>query len=139
MRKAKSFSSHGGQEGNEVRALLLLLDTREDHLGARDVLLWVHQILEHVLVGPNNAGVLVRLGVSKPVIGAGLAAHDAPKRGPLLSVPALLDGVALGTLRFEELRALCLVTLGDIDLRLCDNHGCRGVLTPSRLAMLVPR
>merc|ERR1711972_1315141 len=71
-------------EGDDVRTLLLLLQARKDHLRPRDVLLRVHEVLVHVLVGPDDPGALIRLGVAEAVVGAGLAAHDAPERWPLL-------------------------------------------------------
>ncbi|CAK0901942.1 unnamed protein product, partial [Prorocentrum cordatum] len=54
----------------------------------------------HVLVRPDDAGILVGLGVGEALQGSRLAAEDAPQRGALLGVAALLDRVAL--------RALCL-------------------------------
>merc|ERR1712061_295898 len=85
-------------EGDEVGTLLILLYACEDHLRPRDVLLRVDQVLKHVLVRPDNPGVLVRLGVREAVVGATLAPHDAPERRPLLRIAPLLDGVALRTL-----------------------------------------
>merc|ERR1740129_949621 len=109
--------------GDEVRALLVLLDACKDHLRPRHVLLRVDKVLEEVLAGPDDAGVLVGLGVGEAVIGPGLAADEAPEGGALLRVAALLAGVALGALGLEELRPLLDVTLRHVDLRLRDHHG----------------
>ena len=43
------------EEGDEVAALRLLLDAREDHLGARDVLRGVEQVLEEGILAPRHA------------------------------------------------------------------------------------
>merc|ERR1719492_576516 len=86
---------------DEVGALLVLFDPREDHLRARDVLLRVDQVLVHVLAGPDDPRVLVRLGVGEALHRAGLAPHDAPEGRALLHVAPLLDGVALEALRLE--------------------------------------
>merc|ERR1719510_404149 len=112
--------------GDQVRALLLLLDPREDHLRARDVLLRVDQVLVHVLAGPDDARVLVRLGVGEALHRAGLAPHDAPEGRALFHVAPLLDGVALEALRLEELGALFHVTLGDLDVGLGHWHDFAG-------------
>jgi hypothetical protein len=107
---------------DEIRALLLLFDSCEDHLGAWNVLFRIDQVLEHVLVGPNNAGVLIRFGVREALQGARLAAKDAPQRWSLLGIASLLDGVALRTLPLEELRALLHVALGHFDVWLFHRH-----------------
>ena len=46
----KGISAHLGHVGNQISPLLLLLDACKNHLGTRDVLLGVQQILEQVLV-----------------------------------------------------------------------------------------
>lgn len=43
------------QVRDQVRAVLRLLEASEDHLGARDVLLRVEEVLEQVLVAPSDA------------------------------------------------------------------------------------
>merc|ERR1719419_395679 len=92
---------HGVHVCNEVRTLCLLLHAGKHHLGAGHVLLRVDQILEEVLVRPDDAGVLVRLGEGKAIIATGQAAHDTPERRALLRVAPLLDRVALSALRLE--------------------------------------
>merc|ERR1740123_360896 len=53
-------------ELNEIGTLLVLLDACENHLRSRDVLLGVDQILEHVLVRPNDGCILVGFGIREP-------------------------------------------------------------------------
>merc|ERR1712113_757372 len=78
------------KEGDEVSSLLILLDASEDHLRPRDVLLGIHQVLEHVLVRPHDPGVLVGLRVCETLASARGAAHDAPQGRALLRVATLL-------------------------------------------------
>ncbi|CAK0901943.1 unnamed protein product [Prorocentrum cordatum] len=85
--------------------ILLFLDAREDHLCAGYVLLRVDEEFVHVLVRPDDAGILVGLGVGEALQGSRLAAEDAPQRGALLGVAALLDRVALRALCLGELAA----------------------------------
>lgn len=40
---------------DEVGPILLLLEAREDHLRARDVLLWVDEVLHQCVLAPDNA------------------------------------------------------------------------------------
>merc|ERR1719284_1703091 len=134
-----SLSVHVPHEGNEIGTLLLLFDACEDHLGTRDVLLWVQEIFKEVLVRPDDAGVLVGLRVSKAVIGAGLAATEAPERWSLLGVATLLDGVALSALGLEELGTLLGVTLRHLDVRLWHRHGSYSrQLAKTRVPLLLP-
>jgi len=48
-------STHGLHVGDEVRAFLIFLQARKDHLRSRNVLLWVDQVLEHMLATPCDA------------------------------------------------------------------------------------
>lgn len=76
--------AHCFHELNEIAALILFLDACENHLGANDVFLWVDEVLEEVLVGPDNAGRLVGFGVDKSIGSARLLANDAPQGRSLL-------------------------------------------------------
>merc|ERR550537_1844912 len=108
---------------DEVPALALLLHAGEDHLRPRDVLLRVDQVLEHVLVAPDDAAVLVRVAVAEARGLAARAAKDAVQVRALLHRAAVLDGVALRTLGLEELEALLDVARGDVAIRLRARHG----------------
>lgn len=52
-----------GNLRDQVVAVLLLLESTEGHLGARDVLLWVLEVLEQSVGVPGNSLLLVGIGV----------------------------------------------------------------------------
>ena len=83
--------------GDEVSAVLGLLESREHHLGSGDVLLGVEQVGEEVLVVPGDSGLRVGLGVREAGAGSGVATAQAEQGGTLLVASASLDGVALKT------------------------------------------
>ena len=68
------------QEGDQVVAVFLLLETCKGHFGAFNKFPWLHKVLRHRLCVPNKTS-LPRLfhGFGKPVLwgGARLAAEDA--------------------------------------------------------------
>lgn len=74
---------------NDVVALLGLLETIEGHLGARDVLLGVLEIVEQGLIRPDHALVLVGVRVRKPGRLTRLAAYQAVQVGTDLVDTAL--------------------------------------------------
>lgn len=88
---------------NQVVSLGVLLDTGEDHLGARDILLGVLKVLEKSLLGPDNAlaDVASRVRVTSGL--ASLAAEEAVQVGALLVGSTSLDSVALSALGLEDL------------------------------------
>merc|ERR1719223_614329 len=91
------------EEGDEVVALRLLLDAREDHLGARDVLFGVEQVLEEGVLAPDDALLDVLLRVREALSLASLAAEEAVEvRADLVRATSLV-GVALGALLLESL------------------------------------
>merc|ERR1719343_1567517 len=110
------------KESDEVSSLLVLLDASEDHLRPRDVLLGIHQVLEHVLVRPHDPRVLVGLRVCETLASARGAAHDAPQGRALLRVATLLRSVALSTLGLEELCTLLHVTCWHFHVWLRNHH-----------------
>ncbi len=92
-----------GHVGDEVGAVLGLLDAGEDHLGAGDELLGVLEVLEEVLLVPGDTRVLVGSGVGVALAGAGLAADDAVEVGALLGLAlSSNDGVALEAELLED-------------------------------------
>ena len=52
-----------GDLRDQVIAVLLLLKSTEGHLGARDVLLWVLEVLEESIGVPGDSLLLVGIGV----------------------------------------------------------------------------
>merc|ERR1719431_575501 len=83
--------------GNQVSAVLLLLQPCEHHLGARDVLLGVGQVhIQGVLV-PGDALTDVSLGVGETTGPSGLPPPDSIKVRSLLVLAPSLHGVALRT------------------------------------------
>ena len=87
-------------------SVLLLLQPRVDHLGARDVLLGIGQVDVQGLVVPRDALVDVGLGVSEASRLAGLPPNDTVEVWPLLVLAPGLHGVALGTCLGEDTLAL---------------------------------
>lgn len=95
---------------DEVVPVLLLLETTEGHLGARNVLLGVLEVLEEGLLVPLDALLLVGVGVSVAINGTGLAAEETVESGADLVAAVLFDGVALGATRLEEVGTLLEIT-----------------------------
>lgn len=67
--------------GDQVVAVLLLLETGEGHLGTRDVLLGILEVLEKSLLIPGYTLVDVGLGVREALDGTGLTAEETVKVG----------------------------------------------------------
>lgn len=70
---------------DEIRAVLGLLEAREDHLGARDVLLGVEEVVVEGILAPLDALVLVSGGVGEALGGAGDATEETAEVGALWS------------------------------------------------------
>merc|ERR1719412_2270554 len=87
---------------NQVRSVLLLLQPRVDHLGARDVLLGVLEVDVQGLVVPYNPLLDVGLSVSEPGRLSGFPPEHPVEVGPLLVLAPGLHGVALGTCLGED-------------------------------------
>ena len=68
---------------DEIGAVLRLLETRENHLRAGDVLLGVEEVIVKGLLTPVDALVLVGGGVRESLGGAGHAAEEALETGTL--------------------------------------------------------
>ena len=73
------------------------------------VLLWVFQIIKETLVLPDDSTLLVGRTVGISILLTGLFAKESVEIGTLLVSPALIDGVALGTLGLEDLGSLLFV------------------------------
>jgi hypothetical protein len=91
-------------------AFLFGLDASERHLGSRDELLGVFEVLEEVVFGPNDTRVLVGSGVRVAFSGTGLAVDAAPEVGTNTVSTALVGGVALSSTSLEDLFTLLDVT-----------------------------
>lgn len=55
MIKGKHLGGGLLEVSNEISSLLTLLDSGEDHLGSGDVLLGVDEVLEEVLLAPDDS------------------------------------------------------------------------------------
>ena len=89
--------------GDEGVSLLILLDAREDHLGAGDELLGVLKVGEESLLTPRDT--LVHVGSGVGIAGglASLAAEETAQVGALLVRSTGFDSVAcMGGGRREE-------------------------------------
>ena len=78
------------QESNEVLSLVLLLDASKNHLGARDKLLGVLQVVKQSLLGPGHSTVLVGISVIEALSLARLAAVQTVEVRALLVWSTLL-------------------------------------------------
>lgn len=90
--------------------VLGLLEATEGHLGARNVLLGVLEVLEKSVLLPVDGALLVGVGVREAGNLAGLAAEETVELRADLVALAGLQGVALGATSLEEVGALLGVT-----------------------------
>lgn len=97
---------------DEVVPVLVLLETAKRHLCTGNVLLGVLEVVEHGVLVPGDALLLVGVGVGEAVDRAGLAAENAVERGADLVAAVLLEGVALRAAGLEEVGTLLGVTCG---------------------------
>lgn len=100
------------KEGDEVVAVLGLLEATEGHLGTGNVLLGVLEVLEQCVLVPGDALLLVGVGVRVAVDLAGLAAEEAMEHGADLVALTLLQGVALSAAGLEEVGTLLSIACG---------------------------
>lgn len=117
------------QVGNQIATLIGLLETSEDHLGARDVLLGVLQVLEQRILVPGNTLSLVGVCVGETGCLASLATDQTVQVGSNLVLATGLHSVALCATLHEQLLALLNITSwhAHYSLNVFD------VLTPTRL------
>jgi len=101
--------------GNQVLAVLLLLETTKGHLGAGNVLLGVLEVSKEGVLLPGDALALVGVGVGVALDGAGLATKKTVQSRADLVGTALLDGVALSTAGLEEVGTLLSVATSHCD------------------------
>jgi len=94
------------QIGDKIVSVLLLLQTSEDHLSTRDVLLRVLKVNIKSVYIPGDAFVLVSLRVGEASSLSGFPAKHSVKIGPLLVLATGLHSVTLGTGLGEDLLAV---------------------------------
>ena len=90
--------------------VLSLLEATEGHLGARNVLLGVLEVLEESVLVPVDGALLVGVGVRETGDLARLATEETVELRANLVALALLEGVALCATGLEETSALLGVT-----------------------------
>jgi len=115
-RRVDSIETRSGlslQVGDDGRTLLGLLEARERHLGLRNVLLWVLEVIEERLFVPHDAGLGVGLGVREPLDGTRRSADDAVQIRSLFVRATSIASVALRAARLKQLLAQSDVTDGD--------------------------
>jgi len=98
--------------GNEIIAILILLETRKGHLRTRNVLFGVFEVLEQSLLVPRHALVDVRGSVREALGLSSLATEHAVKIRANLVWATRLESMALCTASFEETGTLGGVTCG---------------------------
>ena len=101
---------------DEIRAVLGLLEAREDHLGARDVLLGVEEVVVEGILAPLDALVLVSGGVGEALGGAGDATEETAEVGALWSWITSWegDGQSMATLFFTAVHVSCSHVFGRV-------------------------
>ena len=90
--------------------VLSLLEATEGHLGARNVLLGVLEVLEESVLVPVDGALLVGVGVGEAGDLARLAAEETVELRANLVALAGLQGVALCATSLEEVGTLLGVT-----------------------------
>lgn len=106
----RNLLSGGLDVGDQISALVGLLETSEDHLGAGDVFLRVLEVLEQGIFVPGDSLLDVGFGVRESGSLASFAAHDAAQVGSDLVFAASFNGVALSASLDENLLSLFNVT-----------------------------
>lgn len=99
--------------GDQVSALVGLLQTGKHHLRSGDVLLGVLQVLEQGVLVPGDALGLVRVRVRESSRLASLASEQTAQVGSGLVLATSLHGVALRTALHKDLLALLDVSSGN--------------------------
>jgi len=90
--------------------VLSLLEATESHLGARNVLLGVLEVLEESVLVPVDGALLVGVGVGEALDLTRLAAEDTVELRADLVALAGLQGMTLCATGLEEVGALLVVT-----------------------------
>ena len=100
------LGSGGLEVGDQILALLLLLEASEDHLGAGDILLGVLQICEEGVLTPLNTLGDVGLRVGEASGLTSVTAKKTVQVGALLVPSTSLNSVALAALGLKNLGTL---------------------------------
>src|SRR5882672_11245116 len=80
--------------GPQIAGLLLVLDAGEDHLGIGDLGARILDVIFESRLAPDDAGILVGLGIAVAGDVAGMAAIEAVELGADQVLGALADAVA---------------------------------------------
>lgn len=98
------------QVSDQIVSVLGLLQTTESHLGTRDVLLGVLEIVGHGLLRPDDTLLLVGVGVREALYLTGLSAENAVQVGTDLVGATGFNSVALQASSLEQGSTLFLRT-----------------------------
>jgi len=98
------------QISDEIVPLLFLLQTREHHFRARNVLLWVCQVRVQRRLSPFNPFLLIGIGVRKSWRAARGSSPHSKEIWPRLVLSAALHSVALGASLDEDFLSFFCVT-----------------------------
>jgi len=97
------------QVGNQVIPILFLLQSTESHLSSGNVFLRVLEILEQSLLSPDNALLLVGIGVGETFYLSRLTSKQAVQVRTDLIRAAGLEGVALSAAGLEKVCTLSII------------------------------
>ena len=104
------------QIGDEICAVLRLLQASEDHLCSGNVLLGVEQVFEEGIFTPCDALGLIGSSVSVIVGLACFAPEDSVQVGANFVAGSLVNGMTLRASLHEDFLALIDVAVGDVGL-----------------------
>jgi len=88
--------------GDQVVPVLVLLQSTESHLCARNVLLWVLKVLKQSFLVPLNRFLLVGVGVGETLDRSGVTSEKAVQIGTDLVALAFTESVALSASCLER-------------------------------------
>jgi hypothetical protein len=98
------------RDKGETSPYLVLLQSTESHLGSRNVLLWVLQVLEKSVLIPDDTLLLVGISEGEALSSTRLAAEETVKVWSDLVGSASLESVALSATGLEEVGSLGVVS-----------------------------
>lgn len=96
--------------GDQISALVGLLQTSEHHFRAWDVLLWILEVFEECILSPGDSLGFVGVSVAESGRLSSLASEESGQVGSDLVLATGFDGVALGASLNEELLSLLYIT-----------------------------
>src|SRR5690606_21837389 len=112
FRKRGGAAGQAAQIGNDVGALVILLQSSEAHCGPRNILLRRQQEFVEMVVIPDNRTALGKVlhgsRIPEAFMRSDRTIDDIPKVGPNLVGPALVPGVTARTLLEGALSGRCI-------------------------------